>query len=236
MNDELLDALGREQRDDLERPTQLADEGSPAERPFEDSERASIVEAVFDQIDQAAPAHETSDVVELPRHRRRWVTIAAAVAAAAAAVLLWTNLRPKGGDAAAVPPYTITQMWGDVATVRSDAEGDAVLRFFADAEVDWVVTPQRIETRAVALAILADPIDGSQEAVLATPVPAAASTEGALRLRGPLSHFIALTPGRWQLSLYIAPPDQLPASVTAAKAGGAWRVVERTVEIVPASE
>jgi hypothetical protein len=83
----------------------------------------------------------------------------------------------------------------------------------------------------IGLALLAEPESGPP--ILVPEVRAEINESGAARLRGPLDGFVALEPGIWTLTLFIAPPDRLPTDVEQARAreGTSWQRVSVRVRI-----
>ncbi len=246
MNDELLRALGREQEQDLERPSPLPDDGrwSEAGQPFDGGEREALLDAVLDQVETgSSQAPETarpndtdsSDVVELSgASRRHRVALVGGLLALAAALVLWLMVRPgdERSQIARTSAYSITQTRGGITTQRVDH--DPALRFHPDASIDWVLTPDRVVATPAGLAILAEPVDApGTQVVFSGPVEVEQSEEGAIRLRGTLSNILPLSPGRWRLSLYVAAPQQLPAGADAARTEGPWHREPIVIEVVP---
>lgn len=243
MTDDLLRALGREQREDL------AEDQAPAdpdefEWSFDQVERDALLDAVFERVDATAAepptqarAEDPPNVVRLPA-RRRSVLIGIALAAAAAAALIW-SIAPSRRDGellATVPPYSFTRFEGGIVATRSDP-GDAAsaavpeLELHASSSIDWVLTPAKPISAPIGVALLAESSVGERKFVPALDVEV--SEHGAVRLRGRLDQWITLTAGDWSLRLYIAAPKSLPTEAAAMSGqAGAWRTLDVRVNIV----
>jgi hypothetical protein len=261
MNDDLLRALGRQQRDDLEE----AFEHPPPEldelrRPFDEDERADILDRVFEQIDASSgatgPALSSdesdsssdgqtsgSEPIQLASRRRTFVATVVAAVAVAAGLLLWWAMptRESKGLVATVPAYAFSHLQGGIAGQRSEptdaaASPDGVpeLKLRADSNIDWLLTPAKPVSRPIGVALLARSDAG--ELRFAPRLDAEVSDRGAVLLRGPLDRYIVLTPGSWALTLLVAEPELLPeGAAVAAEVGadsGPWRRLELRVIIV----
>lgn len=260
MSDDLLPALGRKQREDLDagaslglapqRGTGLEDDALT--RPFDDDERAAILDAMFERVDQVdrvdrvdrveaaatvSPSPRPSNVVELAA-RRRGVLIGSVLAVAAAATLVWwvgSGAGPEHELVASVPAYTFTQLGGGIAEQRSEPhEVDAAmpeLRLRADSNIDWVLTPAKPTQAPIGVALLARSDAG---ATLFVPrLEAQISEQGAVRLRGPLDQHVTLAVGHWTLTLFVAGPDELPTDAgIASDDAGPWQNLALRVIIV----
>ncbi len=223
MSDDLLSALGREQREDLERD----DEAS--ERPFDADEQAAILDAVFDRSEPAP-----TEVVPL-RSRRSALAGGLLTLAAAATVLWWVWPSSEPELLAKVPAYTFTELDGGIAEVRSDPgkPSDAAvpeLQLRAASMIDWVLTPAESIQSPIGVALLARSDAGSTRFVPRLAVEV--SPHGALRLRGRLDEHVALTPGSWTVTLFIAPPEQLPSEADAVDEPERWRSLSLRAIIV----
>lgn len=240
MNDDLLRALGRGQRAELDREPEF-DELDELARRYDQDERASILDAVFDRVE--APTEDASPpkVIELASRRRLIVSGAVVAAAAALALALWAAPNPTPhdpGPLAVVPPYTITQLSGGFAHQRSEPATDPAaseLTLHADSTIDWVLTPAEPTDTALALALLARSDLGDTH--FTAPLDAEISSSGAVRLRGPLNRHVELEAGSWSLTLLIAEADDLPSPAAATwklASGhpGPWRSVTIRVIIV----
>jgi hypothetical protein len=247
MSDDLLSVLGRNQREDLEREDEGASEHDALERPFDEEERASILDAVFDQLDHSSAAPEmvapvaeqpaASNVVPLRARRGALAGGLLTLAAAAAAAVVWWSW--PGGEPeqlAMVPAYTFTKLGGGVSEVRSDrspATDVAVpeLRLRPNSSVDWWLTPEQPIRGPIGVALLARSDTGSTQFVPHLNVEV--SEQGAVRVRGRLDEHVALAPGNWTVTLFIAAPEQLPGSAEAADDDPArWRSLSLRATIV----
>lgn len=251
MADDLLRALGRRQREAPE-----SEDRSEAEdamlRPFDEGERASLLDAVFERLDaeasedarDAAPEVEAAprpsdEIVDLAARRaRRGVAIIAVAASLAAALLLWLALRPpspRDGDPIArssLPTYAVTRLQGGDASVRSRPDGPpSRVELRPGAEIDWIITPGEPVSGPLGVAIRAQPRGGA--AVFVTPL-VEISPEGVVRLRGPIEGLGPTAPGVWTLDVLIGRPAELPRSAEAAADEGGWPRVRVEVTIVAA--
>lgn len=228
MTDDLLHALGRKQRADLER------EGPSLVEPFDERERADILDAVFDRGDETAtataPNSEPGKVVQLGA-RRRAPLIASVLAVAAAATLVWwawPERGPEHSPIARVPEYAITELEGGIAEQRSD-DTDALddpmpeLELRSDSVIKVVLTPAEPGTSPVVVALLARSEAGDTKFV--SPVEAELPEGGAVRIHGPLSELVTLEPGSWTVTLFVAPPEQLPRDASDTSDDARWRSV-----------
>jgi hypothetical protein len=241
MSDDLLSAFGRKQREDLD------DGGEPSSagedeltRPFDEDERASILDALFDRVDEVAtvsggPSHASpsagpsnaspsagpSNVIELAP-RRRGALIGSLLAVAAAAALVWWGWPESGVErelVASVPAYTFTQLGGGIAEKRSAPDGPAngampELELRANSSIDWVLTPTKPTRDPIGVALLARSDAGETKFVERLDV--VVTEQGVVRLRGPLDKHVPLGVGAWTLTLFIAPSERLPADADVA--------------------
>jgi hypothetical protein len=273
MSDDLLDALARSLREDLEAPA--GEEDDPWLAPFEGDERANLLDAALARIEagesveplaalealdasldaaQEAPdAPKAPDAQEAPeapsaeasssgaatvidlRSRRRFgvgigVGIGVALAAAAAVALVWFGVSGLGGPGreatvAMLPSYSTSELRGGLAAQRGDVEApETELELSVDDRIDWVLTPAEPVREALDVALLARPETAAGEAVYRRDVAAELSPAGAVRLRGQLDTFIELSPGRWSLTLLIAPAGALPSDAAEANSeAGGWQ-------------
>ncbi|HVI02634.1 MAG TPA: hypothetical protein VM869_28205 [Enhygromyxa sp.] len=247
MSDDSLHTLGRKQRADLEHPSvppSLEDELS---RPFDERERAAILDSVFERVDansaappSSSPAGEPGQVVQLGARRRGPLIGSLLALAAAAALVWWAWPKPtpeQGPVAAAVPAYTFTALDGGIAEQRSDTDLpiDATapeLKLHPDSVIEWVLTPAEPAQGPIGVALLARSEDAVTKFV--SPLEAEVSEVGAVRLYGPLSGYVELDPGQWSVVLFVAPPQQLPSDASeASRDHTRWRRLPLRVIIVP---
>jgi hypothetical protein len=238
MDDELLRGLGRHQREDLDRSDEPWDELS---EPFDDVTREQLLDAVFERVDAEAeqPASEPErahgTVIDLAS-RRRGVVFGLLVAAAAAVMLgIWWSRAPAPDSSrtiAMLPEYETSELRGGAASHRSapDSEIESVTMGARD-QLEWVVTPVEPVSGPIGIALLAEPELG--QPILVSELHAEITGPGAVRLLGPLDDFVELAPGTWTLTLFIAPPDQLPSGLEQARTseGGSWQRVSVRVTI-----
>jgi hypothetical protein len=234
MTDDLLSVLGRKQREDLDREGEPSSEDDMLVRPFDADERAAILDAVFERVDQPALAAEQpgpSNVV--PFRARRGALVGSLLTLAAAAAVVWWVWPAEPEQIAMVPAYTFSQLDGGVAEVRSDPSSatDTELRLRPNSTIHWVLTPAEPIQGPVGVALLATSDTGSTQ--FAPHLEVEVSPQGAMRLRGRLDEHVALAPGSWTVTLFIAPPDHLPSSADAARDDPArWRSLSLRVIIV----
>jgi hypothetical protein len=225
VDDELLRALARHHR----RAHAESDPGMPPtsdvhadtdelSRPLSAEERDSVLDAVFDAVDSKEREAEPMPVVleERRSSRGRMWAVAGVVVAIAAALVLWIA-GPRIEPGAALPTYSITSLKGGVSAVRSDPTAvDRELVLEPSSEIDVVVTPARAVSGPLAVTMIAEAPDHRPRMVELEGAEISAS--GAVRLRGPLSRFIALDPGAWQLWVVVTPADRPPTDVEEALA------------------
>lgn len=252
MSDDLLSAFGRKQRADLDDGGETSSaEEDELTRPFDEDERASILDALFDRVDEvvtaspspsnadASPGPGPSNVVELVP-RRRGALIGSLLAVAAAATLVWWGWPETGAErelVASVPDYTFTQLGGGIAEKRSAPNGAVdgempELKLRANSSIDWVLTPAKPTGDPIGVALLARSDAGEMRFVERLDVDV--SPRGAVRLRGSLDEHVRLAVGTWTLTLFIAAPERLPADAEEASDGASpWRNLALRVIIVP---
>ncbi|MCY1056508.1 hypothetical protein [Nannocystis sp. SCPEA4] len=229
MADELLNALGRLEREQRAAAAQRDDD--PLVRPLAADERETLLNGVLGRLQTPASAAPPSDVVALaPRRRARW--LAGLGSLAAAAVVAIVLLRGGGEPALDVPAYALIR-GGDATSRSHDAPpSPAPLRLRADSPVDLVLAPATPVAGPVDVRLVASQ-DGASWWISGD---ATVSSDGVVRLRGQAAW--GLTPGRWQLAVLIGRPDRLPADLAAwerAAAGAPeWQVVSLELEVVGA--
>ena len=262
MNEDLPDALGRALRESLESAASEEVHADPLLAPFVGEELDRLVDGALDRLDagdsleprSALDALDTLDPSEREREviesgagaevigfsaRRGRLGAALAVVAAAAAVVAisWLGLRDpsaSGERVAALPSYSTTTLRGGLAAQRGaePQEPERAIELHRDGHIDWVLTPNEPAREALAVALLAIPESGTTAAVYRPDVGVEISPAGAVRLRGELSAFIELEPGRWSLSMLIAAAGALPRDAPAAKSPGDWQRATIDVTIV----
>jgi len=247
MADELLRALGREQKrpaaasqeTDLDASTDTQEPDAMLRR-FDDDERAALLDSVFDAVDakveqdsedskdseDSSESAESAKVVAIESRRpgRMWLAVALA---AAAAILLAFLLRGSSTPVdeppriASLPAYQVTKLRGGVAKVRDrpDAPPKEV-ELTADSPLDWELAPDRPVREPVGLVILATSDGGAKTIVPEVDV----SPEGVVRLHGPASSRLPLPAGRWKLELVVVPKTALvePSDSEAADLDARW--------------
>jgi hypothetical protein len=224
MTDELLRALGKQQRRDPSPGSAMPPNSTDAEallRPFDTEEREALLDRVMERLDRGPGlAEEPLPVVDLEARRRSPAVVLVAIAVSIAAVLLlWFVMRPPTPDVAGLPEYAFTQLQGGVAEQRSADALPEVVKVHADDSIDWVLTPAQPVRAAIDVGLLAEPDEGVARLV---PLPAAqVSTSGAIRIEGRLADHVALEPGAWTLSIVVAPEGELPDDAARADR---WRV------------
>lgn len=227
MADDLLRALGRHQREDLERP-------ADAPEPLQDDDER-LLDEVFGRLD-AAESPGPAPVIDLDARRRRWalVTVLTSVAAALVLGFWWiaSTITANNPDAIArLPDYATSSLRGGPASHRSEPAPSEALSLRASDRIEWDVTPAEPVREPLAVALLAEPTAGP--ARLVPEVAAEISESGVVRLRGPLDGFVALEPGAWTLTLIIAAPDLLPRELAELddEQRSAWQRVSIRVTI-----
>ncbi len=247
MSDDLLLALGRCQRADLEVEHELT-ELDERSRPFDAGERDELLDAVFGQLEGGseldseaeveAETESSAEVIPLAP-RGRFALIASVLAAAAAAMLVWwawPGAGPEQGPVASVPTYTFTQLDGGIAGKRSKpakgelGQGVPELALYVDSNINWVLTPAKPSKGPVAVALLARSDAGAVEFV--APLEVEVGDSGAVRLRGSLADHVDLAVGAWTLTLLLASPGELPSAATEVAELGPWRSLTVRVIIV----
>jgi hypothetical protein len=235
MADELLNALGRrerEQRAEAARASERPD-ADPLVRPLAADEREALLAGVLGRLQPATPsdvaATPPDNVVPLaPRRRARWLAGLGSLAAAAAVTFIL--LRGDGGPALDLPDYTLTR-GGDATSRSTDTPVSSQLRLRSDSPVDLVLAPDARVAGPVGARVIATRDGHSQ--LLAADVDV--SPDGVIRLRGRSAW--GLAPGRWRLAVVVGRPDALPADLAAYERAAAtppWRVIPLELEVVGA--
>jgi HAMP domain-containing protein len=229
MDDELLSTLGRVRRDELAEPSAEADPVHTAEAPLTNTERTRVLDAVFAKLDAGEPDATTSGAKVIAPSRWRSGALVGAVLAIAAALAL-VIARPSAqqhDELAALPSFTITRLEGGASVMRSDpGSGPLQLRSASDA-IDIVITPGARVHEPLAVVVVARGEDGAPRLVAITEL-VERSSDGAVRIRGPLDRFVVLAPGTWTLDWVVSRVGAEPRSIEAfddAKVAHAWRVV-----------
>lgn len=246
MADELLHALGMRQAEESRRlegepSTDESDEVRALLRPFEDEERANLLDGVFEQLERetaAAPGDEAPrdaapQVVALePRRRSRlaWIGVVTAIAAA---LLLWLGSRGRITPSETLPPYEATRLEGGVAAMRSsDADPPSSISLHDDASIDWIFTPRAPVRTPVGAVLLAT--SAEQRTVLVRPEALEVSEEGVVRLAGRRAEVLPLSPGTWSVTVLLGAPATLPRTAGEAEHAGGWSRVSFEVTIAAA--
>lgn len=230
MADELLNALGRLEREQRAAAAQRDDD--PLVRPLAADEREALLNGVLGRLQTPASAASPSNVVALaPRRRARWLAGLGSLAAAAAVAIVL--LRGGGEPALDLPAYALVR-GGDAASRSHDSPpSPAPLRLRADSPVDLVLAPATPVAGPVDVRLVASQGGGNSRWISGD---ATVSSDGVVRLRGQAAW--GLTPGRWQLAVIVGRPDRLPADLAAwerAAAGAPdWQVVSLELEVVGA--
>jgi hypothetical protein len=193
--------------------------GSELSRPLSAEERNSVLDAVFARVDAEAVDAAAAPTVLAERRasRGRMAAVIGTVLAIAAALVMWMA-RPGVDAVDALPGYSVTGLRGGASAVRSDPTALDRELLLADAasEIDVVVSPERAVAGPLAVTLVAE--TAGQPPRMVEVEAAEISASGAVRLRGPLSRFIALEPGAWQLWVVVTPSDRRPASADAVLA------------------
>lgn len=223
MDDDLLRALGRHQREDLEVPP-------PASEPLREDEADALLDAVFARVDAGqaddakeptAPPVELAPVIDLAaRRRQRTMGIVLALAAAlvlgVGLVVLLGQGRNDAPQVASLPSYATSELRGGPALTRSD-ERPSELTMTASDQLDWIITPAQAPAHALELGLLIEPADAPADARWITKVPATITESGVIRIRAPLAELAELEPGAYAITLIIAAQGGLPSDREAAR-------------------
>ncbi len=216
MDDDLLRALGRHQREDLEVP-------SAASEPPSERDADALLDAVFARVDagQVGPPVELAPVIDLAA-RRRQLTMGIVLALAAALVLglglvvLVGQGRNDAPQVASLPSYATSELRGGPALTRSD-ERPSELSMTASDQLDWIITPAQAPAHALELGLLIEPAGAPADARWITKVPATITESGVIRIRAPLAELAPLEPGEYAITLIIAAQGGLPSDREAAR-------------------
>lgn len=243
MDDELLRALGRAQRNPAAMQTTAPhDSASPAPvrddltRPLDSAERALVLDALFAEIDvQRDPGPAETPVVPAPeirsRSRARLAGVIGAVVAIAAALVLWLGRPPA--SYAELPSYAMTELQGGVSAVRSDPSAlDRVLDMRPGGKIQLVMTPAVPSKEPLVVDLVAQQEGAEDRMVRVTPE---VSPSGAVRLTGVLTDLIALEPGPWTITVVVSPAAAAPDDPEAALSAAAGRRASFRIELRAAS-
>lgn len=241
MDDELLRALGRAQRHQDPMPTPVptepnADTPGVADaltRPLDEAERASVLDAVFGQLDaeppadaavEAAPAIAITPVVAVvpsSSSRGRVMGAVAVLVAIAAALVLWFG-RPAA-SVAELPSYALTELRGGISEMRAEPGAiDRVVDLPRRGTITLVVTPAVASAEPLVVDLVAE---GEGRAPRMARVQAETSKSGAVRLSGVLTEMIDLEPGAWTITVVVSPAAAAPGDVEEALSSAAGRRV-----------
>lgn len=251
MDDDLLGALGRHHREQLdasEEPLVNDDPYFSAAQPFTELEREALLDAVFAQVDASARpsaepvAHPSAEpiapVIDLAARRRR--ALGAVVVAIAAALVLGLALASlldrepnKPPQVAVLPAFATSELHGGPASTRSDDRPSA-LAMAADDELDWIITPAEPPSHALELGLILEPREPVGEARWLPAPPATITESGVIRIRARLDELAPLAPGDHVLTLVIAEQGRLPADLDSARTSEAVARVEIQITVVPA--
>ncbi|MEM9453763.1 MAG: hypothetical protein AAGF11_06260 [Myxococcota bacterium] len=258
--DELLDTLGRHQRNALaETP------GPPGTDALDAASREAMLDAVLAHLDP-------QDESEPPRHESPIPTPPADPTPHVASVVTLDPRTPASHGSANAPPTSADPSSPGRRAVRWLAPLAAAAMLLVwwrvrpndapslDPLPDYALTLRHgglTTTRSSAssdrlptfhpkspvdwvltpswsvtdsLAMAIQATSPTQTTVFVDRVDVQISADGAIRLRGRLDQFITLAPGPWTLTLFIASPDQLPAGPQQAKDPSTWRTV--TLELM----
>jgi hypothetical protein len=247
MDDELLRALGRHQRDELDAPEGEV-EGDDAMRPFDDAERERMLDAVFLGVAAGEATQPVSvaandppagaQVISLNRRRTAVLGLLLASAAALSLVIWWSASRDPAGhqDAVAMlPEYATSELRGGRAAQRSAPDEQAGLTLAPTDEIDWTVTPAEPVGSRPGVVLLAE--DEADRALFVPDTGARITDSGAIRLRAPLERLFGsqadrLEPGEWTFTLLIGPAGKLPDTLEEARAEGPWQRVSVRLTLV----
>ena len=214
-------------------------------RPLDEAERASVLDAVFGQLDAEPPADAgvegapaiaiasdvapvAAPVVVVPSSSRGRVMGAVAVLVAiAAVVVLWFG-RPTA-PVAELPAYALTELRGGISEMRSEPGAvDRVVDLPRRGKIELVVTPAVASAEPLVVDLVAQ---GEGRAARMARVQAETSKSGAVRLSGVLTEMIDLEPGAWTITVVVSPAAAAPGDVEEALTGAAGRRVVFRVKV-----
>lgn len=256
MNDDLLGALGRHQRESLDAAPEPLDDDDPlfaAAQPLAVHEQEALLDAVFARVDPSAGASSdasrepssgspassepSAPVIDLAARRRRTLSVVFALAAALVLAIGVMSLLDRGpskpAQLAVLPAFATSELRGGQALTRSDDRPGA-LTMAADDELDWIITPASPPRDAFELGLVIEPSAG--EGRWLTTLPATITDSGVIRIRAALDELAPLTPGDHALTLVIAEQGQLPRDLDSARTNEAVQRVAIQITIVPTHE
>jgi hypothetical protein len=242
MDNDLLHALGRHQREDLDSPAPSIADGELDDddllRPFDDASRDALLDAVFSDAARDSLAPPAAKVISLSSRRAAVIGLLLASAAALAVVVWWSGDRSptdRHEAVAMLPEYTTSQLRGGQASQRGEPDERAQLTLTPTDEIDWIVTPAEPVEGRPGVVLVAERDD--DRALFVAEPGATISDSGAIRLRSKLDQLFGsqadrLEPGEWTLTLLIAPAGDLPSNLADARASvGRWQRVSVRVTI-----
>ena len=237
-----LSEADRQELERLAREDPAAGEAYEAFKPLDAAARERIAERLKREL-AAEPAREAppppvseasppARILPLsPRRRLRGIAPALAAMAVAAAVLIGVFSRGEPP----LPGYGLS--FSSEQGVRAGAPELEVPRLGPGSLVELVLRPeQAVEEPVEVRAFLLRP----GEARAWTP-PMERSSEGAVRIRGPVEALLSIPPGEWTLAIAVGRPGTLPedpGEVLAfleqgrAPEAGSWRLLTRRFLLV----
>lgn len=205
------------EREGVDPPEEQAEFAAMFSKPVSDAEVDGLVGRVAAVVSTLQVATEPPGgarprvkpapvVVPIGRRRGTIAAVVVGVMAIAAAVVLW-QLPNEGGPRGERMAYALTVRNETVKSTRSsDAAAAAVAKYYAESQIDWVLSPATPQRAPVQVRVEAKAADG---AVLVLMPAATRSSEGALRVRGRFGELMPLTPGRWGLKFVVGTNEAL---------------------------
>ncbi len=220
-DDDLLERLGALVRDETTGENHGRDDEMEALlNPPRGRARDSLLDGFEQRLKSASPQtpenaeSDAGRVVELasatPKRGGGMIAGLAVVVALAAALLLWL-LVPSADDVGVGTEYTVASFQAGRAEQRAEpTDVGATIRTTPDDPFRAVLSPASAVSTSVALAVIARPAGGA--GICARPTTGVdISDVGAVKIDGTLDQFATVTPGQWQLELWIGAPGSLPA-------------------------
>jgi hypothetical protein len=223
--EDLMKGLARIAREERE-PGAAAPSHPDLSRPIDDATRARFADAALRAMGTTRPARTVQRA--RPSVARIATAAAGVVALAAGALLLVRSPKTE-----LLPSYEVSLVGGSSQTRAAPvhASGESVV-VHADGYLEIRLRPahpvgQELEARTAALH------DGKP---LPWTAPVERSTDGALRIAGPVSALFPEARGNWTVLVAIGRPGAVPLdpeAIARATPGDSLRVVRVTVDIQP---
>lgn len=219
-DDDLLERLGASVRDES---TGRDDEMEALLTPPRGKARDVLLDGFEDRLQAGATKQPTpavggrdADLVQLGPKRSGWLPVGISIGVAiAAAMLLWLLIPSEEGGGVATQ-YTVASLQAGRAENRAvEVDLTATIVTAPNDPFRAVLSPASAAAGPVSLAVVSR--RPGQNGICAHPTAGVEISDvGAVKLDGTLDQFAVVTPGQWQLELWVGPRASLPADGAAS--------------------